>query len=117
MIARKLLELTTVLVVTIIVLNTATAFEIPKGMLNLQVDPSTPKVGEEVRFIVTTYITNETVSDAEIWIAKVGAGEFVEAVIQALTEGRVGELVGYTDQNGEFEYKFDDWGVYVIQAK
>ena len=107
------------ILVTLLIATTASAsaVTIPTGKLKIQAIPSMPKVGEEVRFIVTTELTNEPVADAEIWIAKVGAEETVEAVIQALTEGKVGELVGYTDQNGEFRYSFDDWGVYVVQAK
>ena len=112
---KAIVLIVAVLLITII--STTTAVNIPTGKLKLQVIPSTPKVGEEVRFIVTTYLTNNPVSDAEIWVAKVGAEETVEAVIQALTEGKVGKLVGYTDQNGEFKYKFDDWGIYVVQAK
>jgi len=96
---------------------TALAITIPTGKLKVQAIPSMPNASEEVKFIVTIYLTNEPVSDAEIWIAKVGAEETIEAVIQLLTEGKVGELVGYTDQNGEFRYSFDDWGVYVVQAK
>ncbi len=106
-----------ILVMLLLMTTTATAITIPTGKLKIQAIPSMPNVNEEVRFIVTSYLTNEPVSDTEIWIAKVGAKETVEAVIQALTKGKVGELVGYTDQNGEFRYSFDDWGVYVVQAK
>jgi PGF-pre-PGF domain-containing protein len=106
-----------IVVLLITTISTATAIEIPTGKLKLQVNLKTPKVGEEVQFIVTTYLTNKPVPDVEIWIAKVGIDETIDAVIQALAEGKVGELVGYTDQNGEFRYKFDDWGIYVVQAK
>ncbi len=108
--------ITAILVVALLT-GIASAVTIPVGKLKVQAIPSTPKVNETVRFIVTTEITNKPVADAEIWVARVGAKETVSDVIQLLTEGKIGKLAGYTDQNGEFKYRFDDWGVYVVQAK
>ncbi len=106
-----------VAILFILIAGTASAVTVSTGKLKIQAIPSTPKVGEEVTFLVTTELTNKPVADAEIWVAKVGAGETVDHVIQLLKEGKVGKSIGRTDQNGEFKYSFDDYGIYVVQAK
>lgn len=103
------------LILVVLLIATATTVSaFPQGKLKIQ---AIPKVNEKIKFIVTTEFTNEPVANVEIWVTRVGTKETVEAVIQAITKGKVGELVGHTNQNGEFNYSFDDWGVYVIQAK
>ena len=84
------------------------------GKLDIEVIPRAVEVGEEVEIIVTMSPTNDPVPNAEIRVAKVL--EINDTVVQKLIEGKIGKIIGYTDENGRLTYKFDDWGTYLVLA-
>ena len=84
------------------------------GTLKVEVIPRTVIVGEKVEILVTSILTNAPVPNAEVRVAKVV--EVNDTVIQKLIEGKIGETIGYTDENGRLTYKFDDHGTYLVLA-
>jgi len=69
------------------------------GMLKVTVIPKDPTVGEEVRIVVTTAVTNEPVAGAKVYIKSDVLGK---------------TLIGETDSIGELRYVFEEPSTYMI---